>query len=446
MTDIRGVLVDGRFNNIHQGLTCAEARRILSLSVADLESQSDFYMAAAHLINCSCVETEDALIKFITQSSTEQAVKIARRKAVEILARLGVKRAVPVIGECLNSDDSYLVENAAWSLKELSETTFLFNQKMIALLRQPEQSTRVLIQTLAGLNVTDALEEIVPFQDDERVSIKGAAIAATASLGFSRERIPEIADHLLATNQMDRQCAIQDLIDASASDLTPFILSSPVSPVFRLRAIRALSTGSSTQAISAIDQIINDDPSKLSLVHEYDENPSNIFLINEFFNADFGRCYLSLQFLKKLQPVDIWPALYAAWHKDGWNDYGAHYFFLLLIGSHSVWPKHAESEIYSLLKDSIYNKRPQFRKSKAVAVLAMARLFPSAFLEIIADIVNPATMDVWECRYAGWMMLEELSYGQLDDRCRMNDLNIDVKKEPDDLVVSRAQLSIESLH
>ena len=191
---------------------------------------------------------------------------------------------------------------------------------------------------------------------------------------------------------------------------------------------------------------INDDPSKLCLVHEYDENPSKIFLINEFFNADFGRCYLSLQFLKRLQPVDIWPALYAAWHKDGWNDYGAHYFFLLLIGSHSLWPKHAESEIYSLLKDSIYNKRPQFRKSKAVAVLAMARLFPSAFLEIIADIVNPATMDVWECRYAGWMMLEELSHGQLDDRCRMNDLNIDVKNEPDDFVVSRAQLSIESLH
>ena len=90
--------MDGRFNNIHQGLTCAEARRILSLSVEDLESQSDFYMAAAHLINCSCVETEDASIKFVTKISTEQAVKIARRKAVEVLARLGVKRSVPVIG------------------------------------------------------------------------------------------------------------------------------------------------------------------------------------------------------------------------------------------------------------------------------------------------------------------------------------------------------------
>jgi bilin biosynthesis protein len=439
-------LVDGRFNNIHQGLTCAEARRILSLPVAGLESQSDFYMAAAHLINCPCVETEDALIEFIAKNSTEQAVKIARRKAVEVLARLGVKRAVPVIGECLNSDDSYLVENAAWSLKELSETTLLFNQKMIALLRQPEQSTRVLIQALAGLHVTDALGEIAPFQDDERVSIKGAAIAATASLGSSRERIPEIADHLLAANQMDRQCAIQDLIDASASEFIPFILSSPVSPVFRLRAIRALSTGSPTQSISAIDQIINDDPSKLSLVHEYDENPSNIFLINEFFNADFGRCYLSLQFLKKLQPVDIWPALYAAWHKDGWNDYGAHYFFLLLIGSHSVWPKHAESKIYSLLKDSIYNKRPQFRKSKAVAVLAMARLFPSAFLEIVTDIVDPMSMNVWECRYAGWMMLDEISKDQLIDSRWIDNLHTDLRNDPDRFVMSRAQLLIESLH
>ena len=438
--------MDGRFNNIHQGLTCVEARRILSLSVADLESQSDFYMAAAHLINCSCVATEDALIEFVAKSSSEQAVKIARRKSVEVLARLGVKRAVPVIGECLNSDDSYLVENAAWSLKELSETTALFNQKMIALLRQPEQSTRVLIQALASLNVTDALEGIVPFQDDERISIKGAAIAAIALLGFSRERIPEIVDHLFATNQMDRQCAIQDLIDASASDLIPFILSSPVSPVFRLRAIRALSTGSPTQAISAIDQVINDDPLNLKLVHEYDEHPSNTFLISEFFNADFGRCYLSLQFLKKIQPVDIWPALYSSWQKDGWNDYGAHYFFLLLIGSHLVWPKNAESEIYSLLKDSIYNKRPQFRKSKAVAVLAMARLFPSCFLEIIADIINPTSMNVWECRYAGWMMLDEIRKDQLIDSRWIDNLDIDVKKDPDRFVVSRAQLLIESLH
>jgi len=158
------------------------------------------------------------------------------------------------------------------------------------------------------------------------------------------------------------------------------------------------------------------------------------------------RCYLSLQFLKKIQPVDIWPALYSAWKKDGWNDYGAHYFFLLLIGSHLAWPKNAESEIVSLLKDSIFNKRPQFRKSKAVAVLAMARLFPSCFLEIIADVINPMSMNVWECRYAGWMMLDEMSKNQLIDSRWIDDLDIDVKKDPDRYVGSRAQLLIDSLH
>ena len=123
-----------------------------------------------------------------------------------------------------------------------------------------------------------------------------------------------------------------------------------------------------------------------------------------------------------------------------------YYFFLLLIGSHLVWPKNAESEIYSLLKDSIYNKRPQFRKSKAVAVLAMARLFPSCFLEIITDIINPASMNVWEFRYAGWMMLDEIRKDQPIDSRWIDNLDIDVKKDPDRFVGSRAQLLIESLH
>ena len=43
-------------------------------------------------------------------------------------------------------------------------------------------------------------------------------------------------------------------------------------------------------------------------------------------------------------------------------------------------------------------------------------------------------------------MLDEISHAQLFDRRRMNGLKLDVKKEPDDFVVSRAQLSIESLH
>ena len=36
------------FNNIHPELTCAHAYQILTTPIDQLESKSDFYMAAAH--------------------------------------------------------------------------------------------------------------------------------------------------------------------------------------------------------------------------------------------------------------------------------------------------------------------------------------------------------------------------------------------------------------
>ena len=81
-------------------------------SVSEQDSESDFYTAAAHLINCPCAETEKALIDFLQYRITScQSVKITKRKIVEVLARLGCIDAIPVIGKCLWSDDIYLVEN-----------------------------------------------------------------------------------------------------------------------------------------------------------------------------------------------------------------------------------------------------------------------------------------------------------------------------------------------
>ena len=72
----------GRFDNIHQGLSCDEARRIIALPVDQLESQSDLYMAAAHLINCPCPETEAALIELLESEEIAQSVVIAKLKSV----------------------------------------------------------------------------------------------------------------------------------------------------------------------------------------------------------------------------------------------------------------------------------------------------------------------------------------------------------------------------
>ncbi len=51
------------------------------------------------------------------------------------------------------------------------------------------QNKRVLIQALAHLEVVEAAGAIACFQDDSNPGVQGAAIAALAQLGHSRESL-----------------------------------------------------------------------------------------------------------------------------------------------------------------------------------------------------------------------------------------------------------------
>ena len=126
----------GRFDNIHPELTCEHARQILLRPLDELESQSDYYMAACHLINCPSSQTEQALVDLLDNPLKEQAVNIAKRKAVEILGRLGADSSISKIGQCLWSDDRYLVENSVYALKLLRCNQPELIAKMISLLNE----------------------------------------------------------------------------------------------------------------------------------------------------------------------------------------------------------------------------------------------------------------------------------------------------------------------
>ena len=95
----------GALDNIHPGLSQQEAIRLLMEPLETLESQSDPYMAAAHLINFPGEATEQALLRLVDDAEQAQPRRLARRKAVEVLARLGCCDAIPAIGRCLQSDD-----------------------------------------------------------------------------------------------------------------------------------------------------------------------------------------------------------------------------------------------------------------------------------------------------------------------------------------------------
>ena len=143
----------GRFDNIHPELTCEHARQILLQPIDKLESQSDYYTAVSHLINCPGLETENALKNLLENPLKEQAVNIAKRKAVEVLGRLGATALIQRVGQCLWSEDHYLVENTVCALKQLKCREPELIAKMIRLLGDNQHNQRALIQCLASLSV-----------------------------------------------------------------------------------------------------------------------------------------------------------------------------------------------------------------------------------------------------------------------------------------------------
>ena len=401
----------GRFDNIHPELTCEHARQILLQPIDELESQSDYYMAVSHLINCPGAETEQALEKLLEHSLEHQAVNIAKRKAVEVLGRLGATSLMPVIGQCLWSEDRYLVENAICALKQLKCNQPDLIAKLIDLLNDNLYNQRVLIQCLASLSVKECIPTIELLKDSECFGIKGAAISADAQLSGNRKQLSVVADHLLLSNQMDRQCAIQDLIDAQAVEHLAEIVASPVSPAFRLRACRLLLNSKEKyplliQSIHLVDSVLVDDPADITIVHEYDITPDPAFLVRELFNTDFGRCYLALKSMGQVPAKDLWPVVSQQWDEEAHNDYGAHYFLMRLFGSRDDWPEQAMLCINEILKSSAINMRPQFQKSRSAAIYSMAQLNPTRFIELIPLFLDHQYSPPWDCRYAVILSLQ----------------------------------------
>ena len=431
--------MSGAFDNIHPGLTQPEAIRLLLTPIDQLESQSDPYMAAAHLLNFPGAFTEEALLALVDDQDQSQPRRLARRKAVEVLGRLKCQDAIPAIGRCLNSDDPYLVENSAWALAQLDCQVDDLHEIMISLLSSCDQNQRVLIQSLAGLHVTSALEVIEPLQDSESPGVRGAAISGSIKLGASCDRVDVLKQHFFLPNQMDRQSGIQDAIDCGAKELLPSILQAPVSPVFRMRALRALWPEGDLalgqlSLLSVLDSLLNDFPGDLELVHQYDQPPTNEFLIQEFFGTDFSRCYLALKTLGDRSAVEIWPLLYQRWIEEAHNDYGAHYFFVRLFGSRYDWPKDALPVIEQILDEAIASQRPQFMKSKSAAVLSLYRLGIVFDQCRLAELLSSSSMPFWEARYAALMVLSDSMFDS-DRGAFLESSGLD----PNPFVAARAQ-------
>ena len=398
------------FNNIHPGMTLEDALKILETSVEKLHLDSDYYMAVAHLLNFPGVATEEVLLNIARNESSSQAIRLARRKAIEVLARLECVDAILIMKDCLASKDQYLVENAAWGLQQLRCQDTVIHQIMVDLLSNKSQNKRVIIQSLASLGVTDALSPIESLLNDEQPSVRSAACSAVIQLSGKRVLLPELEKYLVSSNPMNRQLVIQDIIDCRGFEILPSVLSAPVSPVFRLRAISAMcqdirDRSRDKQLVIWLDRLLEDNPNYIDLVHRYDSVPCSQFLLEELFQPDFSRCYLALLNLSLHKSDTLWPLIISSWH-DRFNiDYGAHYFLMQLFRLVKNWPLEHINTIEEILLSSILDRRPQFAKSRPSSILALSQISPSRSLPLIREWCSEREMADWQCRYAALMVL-----------------------------------------
>jgi bilin biosynthesis protein len=216
---------------------------------------------------------------------------------------------------------------------------------------------------------------------------------------------------------MDRHFAIQDLIDANAIDQIDEVFSAPVSPVFKIRAIRKLYgdnlAGTITPCLlTSLDSLLSCNLAAINCVHRYDRIPSGEFLVRDLYNTDFSRCYLALKHLSSSPSSEIFPLLKDSWTEEAHNDYGAHYFFINLFGSIPDWSVEAISWIIEVLVASIFNVRPQFQKSRSASVLALAKLNPIMLCEFIEEILAARDSLPWDMRYSLIQAIDK--YSELD--------------------------------
>ncbi|HIK31910.1 MAG TPA: HEAT repeat domain-containing protein [Oscillatoriales cyanobacterium M59_W2019_021] len=405
--------MDKRFFKLFN-LTEEQAIALLDTPQDRVSENDSRYIAASHLVNFPTPESIAALIRAVGQTDPTLENRIVRRKSIETLGRLRATQALPAIRTCLQDDDCYTVENAAWSIGEIGTQDPEILEEVAQTLDRPGQSYRTIVHTLTKLNYQPALDRIRKLVDSTDPPTVSAAISAVCRLTGDYSQMEKVVEMLQHANVLARRLSIQDLMDARYYDAIPQIARCPVSVVFRLRGIRSLAEAgmaagvlSFTEIQPHLEQTLRDRPDTLDLVHAYDQPPTLSFLIRELYETDFGRCYLAAQTILDRYAEEAPAALFDTYAEEAHNDYGAHFHVVKLFG----WLKHAPA--FDLLVEALHNRQPQFQKSRSAAAIALGELGdPRAIPELHACLETP----LWDLKYTALMALEQLGDTSTGDR------------------------------
>jgi bilin biosynthesis protein len=390
---------NNRFANLFN-LSEAEAIALLDTPEEKLgeEDSQSRYVAASQLAFFNSEAAIAALIRAIGNQTPTLDNKIARRKAIESLGKLKAKQGLAAIAGCLAEiDDTYTVENAVWAIGELETDDAAILEAVAQLLQIPNQSYRAVIHTLAKLGYKPALERIQRFMRAEDKTIASAAIATVYRFTGDESLMEQVMEFLFHPNVYARRLCIQDLIDTNYYPAIPEIVQTPVSLVFRMRGLRMLAdvgvpSGQLQTAdlLPSIETVLRDHPNDLQLIHAYDGLPSLERLIRELYETDFGRAYLATKTIIEHYP-DAGAALIENFRAEAWQDYGAHYHVIKLLG----WLRYEPG--FEVILEGLNVDQPQFQKSKAAAAIALGELGDKRAIEHLQPCLNSK---FWDLRLA----------------------------------------------
>ncbi len=398
------------FDNLPQ-INKIDAINILRSPISEVKLLANYYKAVFHLANFPCEESEMVLLDFIKHDCEKLEYKIAKRKAIEILANYGCKKAIKTIAEFLENDDDYLVETVIWSLGKLKCNDIDIINKICSKLYKQFNNKRVVIQTLTHLGVRKEIDMIRSLSTDKQSSnrVKGASFAALIKLAGEEDKLSDLKKFLRLSNQNDRHCAVQDIINAGHVSVLPALIKAPLSPSFKLHAIDSLWINEvvlceNINLFNCIDSVIIDDPTKIDTLEVNNFNNDMSFLIEQLFHTDFNRCYQSVKELLKFPLDKVLFYLNKNWDRAK-SDYGAIYFFITvykLLLDQQFYDECILDKVDFLLSDNW----PDYMKFKSLAIQILGCLNEDKFYNNIIHFSDNTHTPYWKNRYTALLVLQ----------------------------------------
>ena len=410
---------DNPFDNLPK-INKKDAISILKKPIASEKITVDYYKAVFHLANFPCEESEIVLLDFIKSDCEQLEFKIAKRKAIEVLAIFDCKKAVPFIAEFLQNDDPYLVETVVWSLGKLKCNDIQIIYQICSLLYKEFNNKRVVIQALINLGIETEIEKIRLLSKDKQSSngVNGASLAALIKIAGEKDKLYVLKDFLRLSNQNDRHCAVQDIIDAGDLSMIPLLIKAPISPSFKIEAIDSLWIDESLYSenvdlLNSLDSVIIDDPQKINTLEINNFETDIDDLIEQLFHTDFNRCYQSTKELQKYNTEEVLYYLNSNWARAK-VDYGAIYFFInlyKLLLEKGCYDNSLLQKVDFLLS----NDWPDYMKFRSSAIQVLGYLNQDSFYNIFYRFSDEKLTPFWKNRYTALLVYQNIKiYENID--------------------------------